>query len=90
MDLNNPKTFNEKLNWYKLYYYDPLMSKIVDKIDAKDYVKSKGLENILIPTIKTYSSVSDINWDELPNEFVIKNTEDSGGYLYAMIKPLIT
>ncbi len=79
MDLNNPKTFNEKLNWYKLHYYDPLMSKDVDKIDAKDYVKSKGLENILIPTIKTYSSVSDINWDELPNEFVIKNTEDSGG-----------
>lgn len=79
MDLENPRTFNEKLNWYKLHYYDPLMSTVVDKIEAKEFVKSKGLEDILVPTIRTYDNVNEIDYDELPSRFVIKNTEDSGG-----------
>lgn len=79
MDLENPRTFNEKLNWYKLHYYDPLMSKVVDKIEAKEFVKSKGLEEILVPTISSYNNVNEIDYDELPSRFVIKNTEDSGG-----------
>ena len=47
LDLKNPKRFTEKLQWYKLYYRDPLMKKCADKYEVRDYVKSKGLENIL-------------------------------------------
>ena len=79
MNLDNPQTFNEKLNWYKLNYCTDLMKKVVDKIYAKEYVKSKGLENILISTIKTYDSINDIKLNELPKKFVIKNSMDSGG-----------
>ena len=79
MDLKNPKTFNEKLNWYKLNYYDELMAKVVDKSQSKDYVESKGLSNIVIKTLMTINSVDEIDFTKLPNSFVIKNTNDSGG-----------
>ncbi len=79
MDLKNPKTLNEKLNWYKLNYHTDLMDCAADKILAKEYVKSKNLEEIVVPTLATYESVDDINLDELPNKFVVKNTQDSGG-----------
>ncbi len=79
MNLDNPQSFNEKLNWYKLNYSNDLMINVVDKIYAKEYVKEKGLEDILINTIKTYNDLSEVNLDDLPDKFVIKNTEDSGG-----------
>lgn len=79
MDLDNPKTFNEKINWYKLNYCNDLMRKVVDKIEAKEYIKFKGLDEILIKTIKTYNNVNEISIDELPAKFVVKNTMDSGG-----------
>lgn len=79
MNLDNPQTFNEKLNWYKLHYYNPLMSNVVDKLQAKEYVKLKGLKDILVPTICTYNNADEIIYDDLPSRFVIKNTEDSGG-----------
>lgn len=78
-NLDNPTTFNEKLNWYKINYYDELMSIVVDKSQAKKYVESKGLDNILIKTIGIYNSLDDVDLDNLPNSFVIKNTSDSGG-----------
>ena len=78
-NLIEPKSFNEKINWYKLNYTNDLMSKVVDKISAKEYVKSKGLEEIIIPTIKIYNSIDDLDLNELPNEFIVKNTADSGG-----------
>lgn len=79
MDLDNPMTFNEKLNWYKLNYHTKLMDYVVDKIDAKDYVSSKGLQDIIINTIKTYNNVDELDYNVLPDKFVIKNTLDSGG-----------
>ena len=79
MDLKNPKTFNEKLNWYKLNYYDELMAKVVDKSQAKDYVISKGLSDIVIKTLSVTDKIDDIEFNMLPNSFVIKNTNDSGG-----------
>lgn len=79
MNLNNPKTFNEKINWYKINYHTNLMDYVVDKINAKEYVSSKGLNDIVIKTIGTYDKLSDINFELLPNKFVIKNTSDSGG-----------
>lgn len=79
MDINNPKTFNEKLNYYKIHYYNELMPNAVDKIKAKQYVIDKGLEKIVIKTLATYDSLDEIYFEELPNSFVIKNTIDSGG-----------
>lgn len=79
MNLKTPTTFNEKLNWYKLNYHNDLMSYVVDKISAKDYVENKGLSDILIKTIQIYNSIDEVNLNDLPSKFVIKNTQDSGG-----------
>ncbi|QOS39364.1 glycosyl transferase [Treponema rectale] len=79
MNLNVPRSLNEKLNYYKIHYYNPLMSDVVDKVKAKDYVKSKGLEKIIIPTIGVFDNISEVDISNFPNEFVIKNSMDSGG-----------
>lgn len=79
LNLEKPETFSEKLQWLKLYNRKPVHTVMVDKIAAKDYVaKIVGKEHI-IPTIATYDSVEEIDWDALPNQFVIKCTHDSGG-----------
>lgn len=79
MNLDNPKTLNEKLNWYKLNYRNDLMVTCADKWLVRQYVKDKGLENILIKDFGVYEKVEDINLDTLPNQFVAKVTGDSGG-----------
>ena len=90
MDLDNPKSFNEKINWLKLNYIDEKMKYVVDKINAKEYLKSLGLNKYVIPTIKVYDKFQNINLDELPQKFVIKNTQDSGGVFVCKDKSLIT
>ena len=77
--IDNPVTFNEKINWYKLNYKSPLSQEVVNKLTVKEYVKKKGLESILVKTLKVYNSVNEIDVSTLPNKFVIKNTCDSGG-----------
>ena len=79
MNLDNPETFNEKINWYKLHYYDNLMNICADKYGVKKYVESKGLNDILVPTIGLYDDVKKIDFKVLPEKFVVKNTLDSGG-----------
>ena len=79
LNLKNPKRFTEKLQWYKLYYRNPLMNKCVDKYEVRDYVKSKGLENILNELYGVYNKPEEINFDKLPNQFVVKTTSGSGG-----------
>lgn len=79
LDLKNPKTYTEKLQWLKLYYHKPVFSKMVDKVDAKEYVKSLIGEKYLIPTYGVWNSVNDIEWSALPERFVIKVSSDSGG-----------
>lgn len=78
-NLNNPRSFNEKLQWLKLNYKRPEYTKMVDKVTAKDYVASIIGDNYIIPTISVWDSVNDITWDKLPNQFVIKASHDSGG-----------
>jgi len=79
LDLENPKTFNEKLQWLKLYNHNPLYTQLVDKYEAKDYMlKTIGAEYV-IPTIGVWDKFEDINFDEFPDEFVLKCTHDSGG-----------
>ena len=79
LDLKNPKTYNEKLQWLKLYDRNPLYTKMVDKITAKDYVAEIIGDDIIIKTIAVYNNVDEIDWEKLPNQFVIKCTHDSGG-----------
>lgn len=80
LNLENPKTYNEKLQWMKLYYKNPLLNKCVDKYEVREYVKEKldkcG-EEILIPLIGIYNNVNDIDFDKLPNEFIMKLTNGS-------------
>lgn len=78
-DLEHPKSFNEKLQWLKLHDKHDEYTKMVDKIEAKEYVASIIGEKYIIPTIGTWNSVDEIDWDSLPNQFVIKATNDSGG-----------
>ena len=79
LDLLNPIRFSEKLQWYKLYYRNPLMKKCVDKFLVREYVASKGLDNILVPLVGKYNNIDEINWSKLPNQFVIKTTNGGGG-----------
>jgi len=77
-NLDNPKTFNEKLQWLKLYDRKPIYTKMSDKYAAKEFIAEKVGNEFVIPTIGIYDSVKDIDYDILPNEFVIKTTHDSG------------
>ena len=72
INLESPKTFNEHINWMKLYFREPILGKLVDKIAVRDYVKEKIGEQYLIPLIGTYNSPDDIDFDNLPEKFVLK------------------
>lgn len=86
LNLKEPKRFTEKLQWYKLYYKNPLMIQCVDKYDVREYVKSKGLGDILIPCYGVYESPEEINWNALPNQFVMKDTLGGGGTSVIIVK----
>lgn len=79
MDLDNPNTLNEKLNWYKLHYKNPVLVNCVDKVNVREYVKEKGLERILLKHYCIWNSFKEVDLEKLPNEFVIKTNHDSGG-----------
>ena len=79
LNLDNPQTFNEKLQWLKLNDRHPEYTKMVDKATAKEYVAEIVGEKYIIPTIGLWESVDEIDWDSLPTQFVIKCTGDSGG-----------
>ena len=78
LNLKNPKTFNEKLQWMKLYYRNPLLVKLVDKGAVKEYVAEKIGEEYVIPTLGVFNSFDEIDFDKLPNKFVLKCTHDCG------------
>ena len=79
LDLDNPKTFNEKMQWLKLYDRKPEYVRMVDKYEAKKYVSDIIGEEYIIPTFSCWNTVSEINWNKLPKQFVLKATHDSGG-----------
>ncbi len=81
LDLESPKTFNEKLQWLKLYDRKDEYTKMVDKYEAKEYVESIIGKQYIIPTLGVYDKFDEIDFDKLPNEFVIKCTHDSGGLI---------
>ncbi len=79
LDLRDPKTFNEKLQWLKLYNRKEEYTQMVDKVEAKKYVASVIGEEYIIPTLAVYNRAEEIDFDALPNQFVLKCNHDSGG-----------
>lgn len=77
LNLKNPKRFNEKLQWLKLYDHKPEYTTYVDKYRVKEYVKNKIGEKYIIPTIGVWPSASEIDITELPDQFVLKCNHDS-------------
>lgn len=78
-DLKNPKTFNEKLQWLKLNDRKDIYTTMVDKYEAKKYVADIIGEEHIIPTLGVWNKFEDIDFNSLPNQFVLKCTHDSGG-----------
>lgn len=81
LNLKSPQTFNEKLQWLKLYDRNPEYTKMVDKYEVREYIKEKIGEEYLIPLIGVYDKFDDIDFDKLSNQFVIKCNHDSGGLI---------
>lgn len=79
LHLKNPQTFSEKLQWLKLYDRKPEYTQMVDKYEAKKYVASIIGEEYIIPTLGVWDSFDEIDFDTLPDQFVLKTTHDSGG-----------
>lgn len=81
LNLKNPQTLDEKIQWMKLNYYknNELVRQCADKYKVRDYVRKCGLGNILVPLIGAYNYVEDIDWDKLPNRFVLKWNFGNGG-----------
>ncbi len=80
LDLEHPRTYNEKLQWLKLYDRNPLYGQMVDKYRAKEYVASVIGEEYIIPLLGVYDSFEEIDFDALPRQFVLKCTHDSGSF----------
>lgn len=81
LNLKNPKTFNEKLQWLKLYNRNPLYSQLVDKFAVRKYVAQKIGDQCLIPLIGVWDKFEEIDFSKFPNQFVLKCTHDSGGVI---------
>ena len=81
LNLDNPQTYNEKLQWLKLYDQHEEYTQMVDKYEAKKYVASIIGEDYIIPTLGVYNSFDEIDFDKLPNQFVLKCTHNSGGVI---------
>lgn len=79
LNWNAPKTFNEKLQWLKLYDRKPEYTIYVDKYAVRDYIAKTIGEEYLIPLLGVWDTPEEINFDQLPNQFVLKCNHDSGG-----------
>ena len=79
MNFDNPQTFNEKLQWLKLYNRNPFYTTLVDKFSVKDFVGKKIGEEYIIPTLGVWNKADEIDFSKLPNQFVLKTTNGGGG-----------
>ena len=73
-----PSRFTEKLQWIKVFYRKPELTAMVDKVEAKKYVASIIGEQFIIPTIAVWDNADDIDFNTLPEQFVLKCNHDSG------------
>jgi len=79
LDLKNPQTFNEKLNWLKLYDRNPLYTTLVDKHEVKAYVTNLIGKEYVVPCYGVWNHFDEIDFQQLPESFILKCTHDSGG-----------
>ena len=79
LNIDSPQTFNEKLQWLKLHDRKPIYTTMVDKYAAKKYVAGIIGDEYIIPTFGVWDRFDDIDFDSLPEKFVLKCTHDSGG-----------
>lgn len=89
LNLDHPATFNEKLNWLKLYDRKPEYTNMADKYAVREIVKRKIGEQYLIPLLGVYDSPNEIDYSNLPEQFVLKCTHDSGSVIICKNKDLI-
>ena len=87
-DLDNPQTLDEKIQWMKLHYYkdNALVKQCADKWRVREYVKQCGLESILTEVIACYDDLEEIQWEKLPEKFVLKWSFGNGGNVVCMDK----
>lgn len=85
-NLDNPKSLNEKMQWMRFNYHDPLMTKCVDKCSFKEYIKETVGEEYVVPLYGVWDNVNDINFDDLPNKFAIKSTWGWGDLQNILVK----
>lgn len=78
LNLKNPKTFNEKLQWLKIHDHNPLYTTLVDKLLVKEWIAAKIGSQYVIPTLAVWESAEDIDISKLPDQFVLKCNHDSG------------
>ena len=78
LNLKNPTKFQDLIQAYKLYYRNPEMHRCVDKYAVREFIKDKGLGHTLVPLLGVYDKVEDIDFDKLPDKFVVKSTDGSG------------
>jgi hypothetical protein len=90
LHLKHPKTFNEKLQWLKLYDHKPEYTTMVDKYAVKEYVSNIIGEEHIIPSLGVWNRPEDITWDELPRQFVLKTTHGGGGKGVIICKDKLT
>ena len=81
LDLKNPKKFNEKIQWLKLFNRNPLYTTLVDKYAVKQCIADKIGKQYIIPTLGVWNKFDEIDFDKLPDQFVLKCTHDSGSYI---------
>jgi len=78
LNLKKPQRWTEKIQWYKIFYRTSLMTQCADKFDVRNYVKEKGLDHILNKLYAVYEDVNQVDFESLPQEFVMKTTNGSG------------
>lgn len=86
LNLKNPRRFTEKLQFYKLFYRDPVMKQCVDKGDVREYISNQGFSKILVRCFGVYDSPNEIDFLKLPQKFVVKDTLGGGGNSVVIVK----
>ena len=86
LNLSRPMTYNEKLQWIKLYDHNPIYTTMVDKYRVKKYVTDRIGSEYVIPLLGAWDNVDDIDWNKLPEQFVLKVNHDCGGQVICKAK----
>lgn len=78
LNLQEPQRYNEKLQWLKLYYHDPLWTRMADKYAVKEIVSERIGTEYVVSCLGVWDRAEEIEWDKLPDRFVLKTTHDGG------------